>query len=139
MLLELLCLSGRLRFVTVQGVSWGIAFGQYLDSGSRPPRRVLVGGWYSPAYVLACWQTFVSYSRPLRKVCPHRVLSPPCSGTYIDTDGYGETKPRFSRDLTLLYGQGRTGRDTRCGQIAVRTLTAGRLANLAYGQDAGPI
>src|SRR5215212_4639843 len=36
--------------------------GQYLDSCSRS-RRVLVGGWCSPAQVLACRQIFVNCCR----------------------------------------------------------------------------
>jgi hypothetical protein len=33
--------------------------------------------------------------------CPHRILSPPCSGTGADTEGHKETKRRFYRALAL--------------------------------------
>jgi hypothetical protein len=50
-----------------------------------------------------------------------RSHSPPQTGRY--SGGQGETKPHFYQVLTLLEGQGGTGRDTRlrsdCGQKRV--------------------
>jgi hypothetical protein len=52
--------------------------------------------------------------------CDLLIRSHSPSGTRADTEGQGETKPRFYQVLALLEGQGGTGRDVRlrsyCGQ-----------------------
>src|SRR5215207_634662 len=53
------------------------------------------------------------------RTCDLLIRSQTRSRTGGDREGHGETKPRFYRRLSVLKGQGRTGRDTglwyRCG------------------------
>ena len=66
------------------------------------------GGWYAgrPA----------ALSRGLRRA------SPPCSRTGADTEGHGETKPRFYRGCATPEG---TGLDRERHPVAVRLRSAG--------------
>jgi hypothetical protein len=55
------------------------------------------------------------------RTCDLLIRSHSPSGTRADTEGQGETKQRFYQVVALLEGQGGTGKDTGCGQIAVKT------------------
>src|ERR671913_225225 len=46
------------------------------------------------------------------RTCDLLIRSQTRSRTGGDREGHGETKPRFYRQLSVLKGQGRTGRDT---------------------------